>query len=166
MQQFSDRDRPKSPDRNEKGDAPQYRGTSLEVFRHLIGRPDEEKLQALLNDCVEREAYEHARVVREVLRGQEDEDPRSTGSSRSASRREKGSVPEKKSRRSAEEAAQYIIDTYSPEEKIDVAWRILDDLYRTLQIDSPRVAEWINCTLTQLEAVMDSIRYDRSPREK
>jgi len=163
MQQFSDRDRPKSPDRNEEtGDAPEYRGTSLEVFRHLIGRPDEEKLQALLSDCVQREAYEHARVVREVLREQKDEEPRSRG----ASLPENDSIPEKDARRSAEEVAQHITETYTPEEKIDIAWRILDDLYRTLQIDSPRVAEWVNCTLTQVEAVMDSIRYDRSPREQ
>jgi hypothetical protein len=128
--------------------SPLYRGFTLKEFRDLLGQSRKEELKDLIQDCIDREAYEHAEVVRENLQNRSFDD------------KQERSCP-----REAGEISEHITNAFSIKEQIQVAYSVLDNVFREIRVDRPRISEWVNCTLTQIEAVIDSFKHDEVPRE-
>jgi len=135
-------------DERDQSTSPRYRGYELEEFRELVNQSRKEALKNVMQDCVDREAYEHAQVVRRALQDRNWEGEH-----------------EKPHPEEAGKTAEHISEAFSIEEQVQIVYSLLDSIFREIREGRPRISEWVNCTLTQIEAVIDALRHHEVPRD-
>jgi hypothetical protein len=129
--------------------APLHRGLSVEEIDSLMSGSKREILSEILLLQLEDEAYEHASVTRQKIRECPSPDEESFSESIEG-------VSEK-------EVAEIVFEKYSLQEVLSIAQSLLRKSYQSLSSSFPRVAEWINCSIWQIDGTIDSIEHGASP---
>jgi len=124
-----------------------HHGVTAEEFKEMMDASRVETLQAVLEKQLEDEAYEHAAITRAKITELEKLE----------------GVSKNLEDFSPEEVADVLMERFTALEALSVAKALLQRAYGLLGRTHPKIAEWLNCSIWQIDGAQDSIRHSEKP---